>query len=246
MLVAGTTAMASPSPSLRLTADRTAETVLTIKTSTVLTPGSLTANGSGRVAGFAVTALGGGGFIYGELRVTRWTTPGGPLQVRTGSDPVRLSAGRYRLVVFADAPVTLTIPLRAGRAVSLRVAGRTQASAHLENLLASGPVVAPSARRTVRYAGSWLLSHTYFRAQAHQAEVVAQCFAPTAENAQTCAQQLGYTSVFTSPGSVGDGYTSAFAAVYDGTFRAGTDCDVLLQAVNVDAPSFAERLVVNA
>jgi hypothetical protein len=50
----------------------------------------------------------------------------------------------------------------------------------------------------------------------------------------------------TSPGSVGDGYTSQMAAVYGRGLPPGQDVDVLMQAVDVDAPSFAEWLIVSA
>lgn len=141
----------------------------------------------------------------------------------------------------------MTIPIKAGRSQRLTAARTTTASAELVNLLAApAPVVRPDNRSTVTYGGTFVLSHAYFRAQAHQAEVQAHCFAPAAEQARACVNRQGGTYAFTSPGSVGDGFTSAFAAAYGNELPVGQDIDVLLQAANVDAPTRAEWLVVTA
>jgi hypothetical protein len=95
----------------------------------------------------------------------------------------------------------------------------------------------------VRYPGSVLLSQVFFRARAHQADATSLCFAATSENAQNCANRTGFTNITTSPGSVGDGYASTFAAAY-GEEWPKADVDALLQTVDVDSPTLAEWLVV--
>jgi hypothetical protein len=186
--------------------------------------------------------------IAAELRVKRWTAGSGALRVATRTaTPIRLGAGRYRLIVFADQPTAVTIPLRSGRSMSLTAARRTTARAQLRNLLDPAPVVvAPQNRVTLRYPGAFVLSQIYFRSRAHQAEAEAQCFAPASQHVQTCANATGSVWALPTPGSVGDGYSSAFAAAYGRELPAGDEVDVLLQAADLDAPSFAEWLTVTA
>lgn len=214
--------------------------------SAVLDQARTSVDGAGRIGGWALMRQGAAGkLVAAELRVKSWRDENGLLRVSTHNRPVHVPAGRYRLVLFTDKPTVVTIPLLAGRAQAVTVARETTARAELSDLLAASPVVASRSRKTLTYGGAFVLSQTYFRATAHQAEVVAQCFAPATEQAQSCLNREGFTGVVASPGSVGDGYTSQFTAGYGSSFAPGEQIDVLLDAANVDAPSAAEWLVVS-
>ena len=239
---------AAPVPALTITANGTAETDLVLRQGATLDPAATWVTGAGQFGGWALLRSGSRTeVIASELRVRRWTTPSGPLLTGTGYEGLlRLPAGRYRLVVFADKPTRVMIPIRTGQPQALAANRATTAQAQLHNLLDSTPLVTPQSRVTLTYPGAFVLSQVYFRARAHQVELVAQCFAPAAEHTNTCVNHLGVMFAYLSPASVGDGYTSQFAATYGAAFAAGQKIDVLLQAANVDAPAFAEWLTVTA
>ena len=247
VLAATSPAVAAGPPALTIRAGSTAETDLVLREAAVLDLAASRSSGAGRFGGWALVRQGTPGLpVAAELRVAAWDAGSAPVRISTSAaDTARVPAGRYRLVVFADGPTTVTIPMRAGRAQRLTAARRTTARAQLVDLLATpAPAVGPDHRRTVAYGGTFVLSQTYLRSRAHQAGVQEHCFAPAAEQSRSCAGRQGGTYVFASPGSVGDGFTSSFAAAYGSQLPAGQDVDVLLRVVDVDAPTQAEWLVV--
>ena len=107
---------------LRVAAAGTAETPLVLTRPVVLDPSRMTVSGTGRVAGFAVLRT-TGELVGAEARVEGWThTAGGDRVVRvaTHGGALRLTPGRYRLVVFADGPAQVAVPLTSGSSQSLR------------------------------------------------------------------------------------------------------------------------------
>lgn len=240
-------AAASTPQALTVAAQGTFEIPLVLTRSTVLDQARMTVSGSGRVLGFAILDR-TGKFVGAEARVAGWTDPtakDAPLRVWTSPESLKLPAGRYRLVVLADAPVRISVPMRTGSGQSLRATRPTSARAKLTNL-ASLPVVAGSVRDTLRYPGGFLLSQTYQRTRAHQASAVRHCFAPASERAAVCGDRQGFQAVILSPGSVGAGYTSVMAGAYGSDMPPGKQIDVLLEAVAADLPSTAEWLTLSA
>lgn len=232
---------------LRVSAGGTSETALVLTRPAVLDQARMTTAGQGRLAGFAVLRV-TGELVGAEVRVTGWTDPLGqdaPVRVSTREGSIELAPGRYRLVVFADGPTRVTVPLAAGRGQTLRAARPTTARARLTDLN-SLPVVAGAVRDTLRYPGGFVLSQTYQRTQVHQAAVLWQCFARAAERAPVCSDQPGFAALIVSPGSVGAGYTSAMAASYGRELPVGEDVDVLLEVASADVPSRAEWLTLTA
>lgn len=240
-------AAASAPPVLRVAAAGTLEAPLVLTRPAVLDPARMTTSGSGRIAGFAVLRS-TGELVGAEARVEGWTHTAGAdrvVRVATHDGTLRLAPGRYRLVVFADGPVQVSVPVASGSGQSLRATRPTTARARLMDLT-SLPVVAGAVRDTLRYPGGFVLSQTYQRTQAHQAAVIRQCFAPTADRAAFCSNHQGYAAVMLTPASVGPGHTSAMAAAYGRELPVGEDVDVLLEGVSADVPSAAEWLTLTA
>jgi hypothetical protein len=79
------------------------------------------------------------------------------------------------------------------------------------------------------------------RTTAHQASVPQLCFVEPA--APTCAQAYGFTTVFASPGGVGEGWVQSFTALYGGDGVDGV-YDALVQNVTVDVPAGTDALLV--
>lgn len=226
---------AATAQSLTLTSVGTAEVTLTVTRSLTFDPSQMRVLRGGKLAGVGVPDL-----LLVEVKVRAWTSAFGGPRVATSSDPVTLKPGRYRVVVYGDGPTTVQIPLQKGSSLKVNATRGTSATAKVDDL--GGPVVAANLRRTVRYPGAVLLSQVFFRARAHQVDVTSQCFVATTERAQHCVNQYGGNYALLSPGSVGDGYTSAFVAAYENDFPKA-DIDVLLQGVDVDVPTTAQWLV---
>lgn len=240
-------AMAPTPQALTVVASGTFETPLVLARPAVLDQARMTVSGKGRVAGFAILHR-TGKFVGAEVRVAGWTDPTSreaPVRATLNFEEIKLPAGQYRLVVFADAPVRLSVPLRSGTGQSLRATRPTTGRANLMNL-AHLPVAAGSVRDTLRYPGGFVFSQTYHRTRAHQAKSERHCFAPASERAPVCGDRQGFHVLIASPGSVGAGYTSSMTAAYGSEMPRGKDVDVMLEGVAVDLPASAEWLTVTA
>jgi hypothetical protein len=239
----GSSTAAGAPPVLRLTASNTAETTLQLSRPTTLDLSGMRTKAHGRYAGLAVFAP-SGALVAARVRVTAWTRPDGPVDVVVTRDRVPLPRGRYRVVVYADAPSTVEVPLRTGTSVVRTVARGTSARLVLRDLLGAAPAVGGSYVERVTYRGGFLVSQVYLRARAHQAEVLAQCFVPHGE-ADACVQQQGFIGTFASPGSVGDGWSTEMAGAYGHDLASGHDYDVVLQGLDADVPARAEWAVLS-
>lgn len=177
------------------------------------------------------------------IQVHRWTTvPNPPTPVVTIDGPLHLAPGRYSVELLASGPATVRMPATGGFVRAVKAIRRSPSRVTLTDLGAAGVPASNHRYPGVRITPTGAAVLAFFkRTTAHQASIPQLCFAAPA--APTCAQAYGFTSVFASPGGVGDGWLQSFTALYGGEGVDGT-YDALAQIVTVDAPAGMDALLV--
>jgi hypothetical protein len=184
-----------------------------------------------------------GRFLGSAIQVQRWTTvPKAPAPIVTLSGPLSLTAGRYRVELLASGPATVRVPSTGDLVRTLTLTRPAPSRVTLTDLGASGVPVSNQRYPGVRVTPTGASLLVFFkRTTAHQASLPQLCFVEPA--APTCAQAYGFSTVFASPGSVGEGWVQSFTALYGGDALDGV-YDALVQNVTVDVPAGTDALLV--
>lgn len=182
-----------------------------------------------------------GGQLATVVRVRRWTSGLGAPQALSTRSSVRLAPGTYRVDLLATGPATVRVPATGGLVRSVAATGRARGRVLLADLLAASPPVREHRYTGLRVSpGGAALLAFFARTRAHQASSVQLCFP---RPGGSCLNAAGSTAVLASPGSAGDGYVSAFSALYGGEGVDGAH-DALVEDVTVDLPTVLDALLV--
>jgi hypothetical protein len=238
---------AAPAPAaeqdLLLLARGTAAVEVTLRAPSTLDLHGMTFRTTGQVAGLAVMDV-RGELVAAAVNVRRWVegAPRPPQPVVTSPGPVRLPAGRYRLVVVTDGPaeVRVRVPATGGLARTLRATARVPAGAELVDL--RGLPVDEHARRPVQLRrGGALIGVVHERSTAHVASLPEVCFAPP--GAPDCATAEGTSAVLVGTTSPGDGFSRLSVFLYGDAGRPDR-YDALARSPAVDVPRAVDMLLV--
>lgn len=239
--------LAAPAPAadrdLLLLAGGTAAVEITLRAPAQLDLGAMTFRTSGQVAGLAVMDV-RGELVGAAVNVRRWVEGAArpPAPVSTSPAPIRLPAGRYRLVVVTDGPadVRVRVPATGALARTLRATARVPAGARLRDL--RDVPLGEHSRTPVRLRhGGALIGVLHERSTAHLASLPEVCFA--VPGAADCSTAEGTSAVLVGTTSVGDSFSRLAVFLYGDQAGSGR-YDALARAPMVAVSRTVDVLLV--